>query len=199
MKWETIIVATKNKGKVKEFQQLLSSFANKIVALDEFAHIPDVIEDGLTFAQNARKKAEEICAFTHIPTIADDSGLEVDALGGRPGVYSARYAGEKVSDQDNNQKLLLELKGIPFEQRTARFVSHIALAIPDEPTIGFEDIVEGYILVEPKGEKGFGYDPLFYLPTYQKTMAEIDIHLKNQISHRGKAMKKLIQWLEEKK
>ena len=198
IKWETMIIATRNKGKVKEFRRLLSSFANKIITLDEFPDIPEVVEDGLTFAENARKKAEVISAYTNLPTIADDSGLVVDALEGKPGVFSARYAGEKASDQENNQKLLHELTGVPFEKRTARFVSHIALAIPNENTIGVEDTVEGYILEEFRGDNGFGYDPLFYLPTYKKTMAEIEIEIKNQISHRGKAMVRLVKWLEEK-
>ena len=199
IKWETMVIATRNKGKVKEFKRLLSSFANQIITLDEFPNIPEVVEDGLTFAENAKKKAEAISAYTNLPTIADDSGLVVDALDGKPGVFSARYAGEKASAQENNQKLLDELTDVPFEKRSARFVSHIALAIPNENTIGVEDTVEGYILEEFRGNNGFGYDPLFYLPTYKKTMAEIEIEIKNQISHRGKAMVKLVNYLEGEK
>ena len=199
IKWETMIIATRNKGKVQEFRRLLSFYANNIITLDEFPNIPEVIEDGLTFAENARKKAEVISAYTNLPTIADDSGLVVDALDGKPGVFSARYAGEKAGDQENNQKLLDELTNVPFEKRTARFVSHIALAIPNENTIGVEDTIEGYILEEFRGNNGFGYDPLFYLPTYKKTMAEIEIEIKNKISHRGKAMVKLVNYLEGKK
>jgi len=186
-----IILATTNQGKIREFTSLFSMLDIVILSLKDYNHVPDVVEDGDSFKKNAKKKAETICRYTGLPTIADDSGLVVDALGGAPGIFSARYAGEDATDEQNNKKLLYELRNIPDENRSARFVAYLALSIPGKNTVGVEDQLEGFVLKNPKGENGFGYDPLFYIPEYEKTMAEIAPEVKNQISHRGKAMKRL--------
>ncbi|TCS83487.1 XTP/dITP diphosphatase [Tepidibacillus fermentans] len=191
-----IVLATKNQGKIQEFKTLFSGLGIEILSLKEFENVPEIIEDGTSFEENAKKKAETICQFTRLPTIADDSGLVVDALAGAPGINSARYAGENATDEQNNQKLLHALAGIPKEKRKARFVAYLAFAVPNKETIGVEDIVEGYILESPRGQRGFGYDPLFYLPELGKTMAELDPEIKNQISHRGKAMRRLFHLLK---
>ncbi|MFV9511100.1 XTP/dITP diphosphatase [Tepidibacillus sp. LV47] len=192
-----IVLATKNQGKVREFKALFSELGIEILSMKELANVPEIIEDGNTFEENAKKKAETICKLTGVPTIADDSGLVVDILGGAPGVYSARYAGEHATDEENNQKLLQALAGIPMEKRTAHFVAYLAFAVPNSETIGVQDSVDGYILESPRGQYGFGYDPLFYLPEYNKTMAELNPETKNRISHRGKAMRRLFQMLKD--
>ncbi|WP_339059968.1 XTP/dITP diphosphatase [Tepidibacillus marianensis] len=191
-----IVLATKNQGKVREFTALFSKLGVEIISLKELEKVPDVIEDGNSFEENAKKKAETICLFTGIPTIADDSGLVVDELGGAPGIFSARYAGEKATDDQNNHKLLRELTDVPIERRSAHYVAYLAFAVPGKKTIGVEDTVEGLILETPKGQNGFGYDPLFLIPEYEKTMAEIEPEVKNQISHRGKAMRRLFELLK---
>nr|WP_253264079.1 XTP/dITP diphosphatase [Geobacillus sp. DSP4a] len=166
-----------------------------VKSLLDFPDVPDVEETGSTFAENARLKAEAISRRFGCPVIADDSGLVVDALGGRPGVYSARYAGEDKNDARNIAKLLHELEGVPMEQRTARFHCALAVAIPGRPTAVVEAACEGYIAEAPRGEGGFGYDPVFYLPEKGKTMAELTPEEKNEISHRAKALAKLDeQW-----
>ena len=193
-----IILATRNKGKVREFGTLFSEVGIEILSLDEIENAPEIIEDGNSFEENAKKKAETICQFTGLPTIADDSGLVVDALNGQPGIYSARYARENATDEENNQKLVKELeeKKTPGEKRTAHYVAYLAYAVPGKETIGVEDTVEGLILSAPKGENGFGYDPLFYIPEYENTMAELEPKVKNQISHRAKAMKRLFNLIQ---
>jgi XTP/dITP diphosphohydrolase len=155
-----------------------------------------VIEDGDTFAANAIKKAEQMAKHFNMPALADDSGLEVDALNGRPGVYSARYAGEHATDQENNEKLLRELEGVSEEERTGRFVSAIALARPGQETLVSFGTVEGRILFAPRGTEGFGFDPLFLLPDRNKTMAEIPLEEKNSLSHRAKALQRMIEMLK---
>lgn len=190
-----IVIATKNAGKVREFAALFAKRGIDVKSLLDFPDVPDVEETGSTFAENARLKAEAISRRFGCPVIADDSGLAVDALGGRPGVYSARYAGEDKNDARNIAKLLHELEGVPIEQRTARFHCALAVAIPGRPTAVVEAACEGYIAEAPRGEGGFGYDPVFYLPEKGKTMAELTPEEKNEISHRAKALAKLDeQW-----
>lgn len=192
---EEIVLATGNKGKIREFTGLLEGAFGKIVSLNDLESPPEVIEDGKTFKENALKKARAIAVYSGIPALADDSGLEVEALGGRPGVYSARYAGEGATDRDNINKLLLELRGV--ENSKARFVCILALATPEGKEIVAEGSCEGVILTEPRGKGGFGYDPVFYLPEFGKTMAEIPPTLKNRISHRARAAESLIGRLQE--
>ena len=155
----------------------------------------EVIEDGTTFEENAVKKAVTIMQATGKATIADDSGLAVDALGGRPGIFTARFAGESATDDENINKLLEELKNVPESERTARFVCVIALAIPGEETKTFRGEVEGRILFEKHGENGFGYDPVFYLPQFDAAMAEVSAEVKNSVSHRFNALKLLKEYL----
>ncbi|HVY56209.1 MAG TPA: XTP/dITP diphosphatase [Thermodesulfobacteriota bacterium] len=191
-----IVLATGNKGKIREFSGLLEDVFGRIISLNDLESPPEVVEDGATFRENALKKARAIAAYSGKPALADDSGLAVDALGGRPGVYSARYAGESATDKDNITKLLTELGGI--ENRSARFVCVLALVTPDGREMTAEGVCEGVILTEPRGEGGFGYDPVFYLPEYGKTMAEIPPELKNRLSHRARAAESLIKLLNEK-
>jgi XTP/dITP diphosphohydrolase len=186
-----VIIATKNAGKVKEFQTLFAEKAVKVKSLLDIEDAPDVEETGETFAENAILKAETIANYLNKVVIADDSGLAVDALGGKPGVYSARYAGEHKNDKENMAKVLEELNGVPFEQRTARFHCALAVAIPNQRTVVVEGTCEGYIAEAPTGTNGFGYDPIFYVPEQQKTMAELSKEEKNKISHRANALKKL--------
>lgn len=193
-----VIIATKNKGKLREFESLLAILNVKVRSLEDLVPIPDIIEDGETFQENAKKKAEEICSIFKLPTIADDSGLVVDFLNGMPGIYSARFAGEEKNDDKNNTRLLELMQDIEAEKRSAKFVCAIALAIPNEPTIIVQEEIEGTITFEPKGANGFGYDPFFYIPEYGRTMAEIPAEVKNKISHRAKALDKLMMIIGEK-
>lgn len=192
-----IIIATKNKGKVKEFQALLEPRGVKVTSLLDYEPIPDVEETGATFAENAELKALAMAKYFQKPVIADDSGLIVDALNGAPGIYSARYAGEEKNDAKNNEKLLREMKDVEDDKRTARFHCAICVAFPNGKSYLFEGSCEGMIAKEPKGENGFGYDPLFYIPHLKKTMAQLTEREKNQISHRAKAIEKLAAHWEE--
>ncbi|MFD2618100.1 XTP/dITP diphosphatase [Terrilactibacillus laevilacticus] len=194
---QQIMIASNNQGKVKEFKALLSSFDVKVLSLSDLDEPIDVEETGETFEENAALKAEEICARTNMITIADDSGLVVDALDGRPGVYSARYAGLDKNDQHNTEKVLSELKEVPEDERTARFVCVLALAIPGKQTEFFRGICEGKITEAPIGEGGFGYDPIFYFPQKGKTLAELSQPEKNKISHRGHALEQLKTYWKE--
>lgn len=196
-----IIVATKNKGKLEEFAQLLSRFACNVISMAEAGFTEDIEENGSTFEENSVIKAKSVWRVTGGLVLADDSGLEVDVLDGAPGVYSARYAGEGATDADRNNKLLRALDGIPEDKRSARFVCAIAAVFPDGSSLVVRETCEGIIAFEPKGNKGFGYDPLFYVPEYGLTVAQMESDLKNRISHRGKAMIKLAerlgrQWTE---
>lgn len=191
-----VVLATGNKGKVKEFSNLLEGVFGKIISLSDLGSPPEVIEDGLTFRDNALKKAREIAQYSGKLTLADDSGLEVDALNGQPGVYSARYSGEGATDKTNIDKVLAKLGNNP--NRKARFVCVLALVDPNGEELVVEGFCEGVILDEPRGEGGFGYDPVFYLPDRRKTMAELEPELKNTISHRANALKKLKTELERK-
>lgn len=186
-----LILASKNAHKAKEMQAILGDGV-ELVTLDKTkAADIDVVEDGTTFEENAIKKATEIMEATGLATIADDSGLCVDALDGRPGIYTARFAGENPTDDENISKLIAELDGVETENRTARFVCVIALAIPGEEVKTYRGECEGRILTEKRGENGFGYDPVFYVPEYEKSMAELPAQVKNSISHRFRALNKL--------
>ncbi len=191
-----IVLASGNAGKLREFQQLLSGCGFDVVPQSDFFS-DSAEETGLTFVENAIIKARYACAKTGLPAIADDSGIEVDALHGRPGIYSARYAGAGATDADNNAKLLQELTGVATEKRTARY--HAVLAFmrhADDPTpVLCHGVWEGTILTEPRGAGGFGYDPLFFVPSHHCASAELDKAEKNRISHRGKAMQELLQKL----
>lgn len=186
-----VIIATKNAGKAKEFQHIFSQYQITVKSLLDFEEIEDIVEDGETFEENALIKARAIAKQFNQVVIADDSGLEVDALHGRPGVYSARYAGEGRDDQANIEKVLSELEGIPAEQRGARFVCALALVTPEGEESVVRGTCEGQILTECLGSEGFGYDPIFYLPELEKTMAQIPKHQKNVLSHRADAFAKL--------
>ncbi|KKB91257.1 nucleoside-triphosphate diphosphatase [Bacillus sp. CMAA 1185] len=190
------IIATHNPGKVKEFKEILEPRGYDVKSLAEIGFTEEIEETGHTFEENAILKAEAVAKAVNKMVIADDSGLSIDNLGGRPGVYSARYAGEQKDDQANIEKVLSELKGIEKEQRTARFRCALAVSIPSEETKTVEGHVEGYIAEEPRGEYGFGYDPIFIVKDKDKTMAELTSDEKNKISHRADALKKLSKLLE---
>ncbi|BDG80964.1 non-canonical purine NTP pyrophosphatase [Bacillus subtilis] len=190
------IIATHNPGKVKEFKEILEPRGYEVKSLAEIGFTDEIEETGHTFEENAILKAEAVAKAVNKMVIADDSGLSVDNLGGRPGVYSARYAGEQKDDQANIDKVLSELRGIEKEQRTARFRCALAVSIPGEETKTVEGHVEGYIAEEPRGEYGFGYDPIFIVKDKDKTMAELTSDEKNKISHRADALKKLSKLLE---
>lgn len=192
-----IIFATKNKGKIKEINAIMSDMSVEVVSMEDAGINIDVVEDGNTFEENAIKKAEEIMKVSGIITMADDSGLEIDYLDGAPGVYSARYMGEDTPYSIKNSKILETMKDVKEENRTARFVSVIATAIPNKETITTKGTVEGIIGYEIKGENGFGYDPIFYVPEYNMTTAEMTPELKNSISHRGKALRLMKEELKK--
>ena len=193
-----LLVATTNHGKFAEVQAFLNSLPLRIVSLRDLANPPAVIEDRATFEANALKKARTLARFSGLLTLADDSGIEVDSLGGRPGIFSARYCGAGGNDDANNQKLLRDLAAVPDEKRIGRFVCALALCAPDgdglkEWTV--RDSCEGRIAFAPAGSNGFGYDPLFFYPPFGKTFGEIDRETKATVSHRGKALKKLAEML----
>jgi XTP/dITP diphosphohydrolase len=191
-----LVVASRNRHKAEELRQLVAALPVEIRLAADYPGLPEVIEDGTTFAENAVKKARAVAALTREWSLADDSGLEVDALDGAPGVHSARFAGEPRSDARNNAKLLFLLAGVPPERRTARFRSVIALASPTGELDLAEGTVEGRIIGEPRGTNGFGYDPLFLLPARGRTMAELTPEEKNGLSHRGRAMAALADRLQ---
>lgn len=190
-----IVVATKNAGKVAEFQAALRGLPYKVTSLAELGNFPEAAENGVTFAENSRSKAEFYARLTGKLCLADDSGLEVDYLKGEPGVYSARYAGEHAGDADNNKKLLDNLTGVPPEKRTGRFRCVLALADAEKTLLTADGTVEGLILSEPRGDKGFGYDPLFLVPELGRTLAEMSHEEKNRISHRGQAIREMAKQL----
>lgn len=185
-----IVVATGNRGKLTELQSMLGPLGVEVKSLADYPGLPEVVEDGATFADNAVKKAVAVAGATGEIALADDSGLEVDHLGGAPGVHSARFAGENKDDRANNEKLLALLEGVPGEKRTARFKCVVALAAPGGRIYTAEGACEGVIGTVPRGEGGFGYDPLFIVPELDMTFAELGLDIKNSISHRGKAFKK---------
>jgi len=191
-----LLLATKNAAKAREYRLLLRGMPLEIVALDGQGIQAEVSETGRTLEQNAALKAVAYARLSNMLTLADDSGLEVDALGGEPGVLSARYAGPGASDQERIERLLKRLKGIPWERRIACFRCVIAIATPEGRVEICQGECEGVIALSPKGENGFGYDPIFYLPQLDKTMAELSIEEKNEISHRGRAARKARHILE---
>jgi XTP/dITP diphosphohydrolase len=186
-----LFLATRNEGKIREIEGFLQGCEISLTSLRDYPDAPEVDENGEAYRDNALKKGRFFARWTGKVTLADDSGLEVDFLGGRPGVFSARYAGDGGDDRENNRRLLRELKGIPREKRGAVFRCIIALVAP----WGDEEVVEGecrgQIALEERGERGFGYDPIFIIPRYGKTVAELSIAEKNRLSHRGKALRKL--------
>lgn len=198
-----LVLATANEGKIAEFIELLAGFPIEVRSLNDFGPIPAVVEDGATFEDNAYKKALHTARILGLPALADDSGLMVEALGGMPGVRSARYAGEDATDRDNNLKLLEAMTGVA--ERRAAFVCVIAIAVPSGPALIYEGRCEGEITQTMQGENGFGYDPVFYYPPMGKTFAEIAKEEKNGVSHRGKAMaelrsefEKVLKWLVQR-
>lgn len=196
-----IVLATRNEGKVREFRELLRDFPIELKSLNDFGPIPEAVEDGKTFDDNAYKKALFTAKVLGLPAISDDSGLVVEALGGAPGVSSARYAGDKATDAENIAKLLQEMEG--REDRRAAFECVISIAVPSGPALTYEGRCEGEITTEPRGSKGFGYDPVFYYPPFGKTFAECSSEEKNRVSHRGRALAevaaefdKILKWLQ---
>jgi XTP/dITP diphosphohydrolase len=190
-----IVIATRNQGKVREIQDLVEGLPVIFLSLSDLPHAPDVVEDGDTFEQNALKKARAIARVSGIPSLADDSGLCVDALNGRPGVHSARYAGEDASDEDKCRRILREMAEVPPPLRSARFVCVLALIAPDGEEKTFTGTCDGVITKELRGQSGFGYDPIFYHEEYGKTFAEMDRESKNRVSHRGRALAELALYL----
>lgn len=202
---DVVLIATRNKGKVREFAAMFAKLGKEVRSLHDYPDMPEVAETGETLAANAWLKASAIARFAGVPALADDSGLCVDALGGAPGVYSARYAGEFAADADNNAKLLRELAAIGAGDgkqllSPARFVCALALFDPATGrTLAAEGECAGWIASAPRGEGGFGYDPLFYLPAYGLTMAELPAETKQRISHRAQALERLLAALAAEK
>lgn len=196
-----LLLATRNGGKLREVRGLLAGEGVEVLGLGDLPAAPEVVEDGATFLENARKKARALAGATELPVLADDSGLVVDALGGAPGVHSARYAGPDAADSDNNRKLLRELDGVPPERRTAAFVCAMVLLLPDRGEFVAEGRLEGRILAGPRGTGGFGYDPLFWVEAEGCTLAEMELRAKNRLSHRGRALEALrptlLAWARE--
>jgi XTP/dITP diphosphohydrolase len=193
-----IVFASGNEGKVKEIREMLEGMDIELVSLKDYAGVPEIVEDQNTFPGNALKKAKIISQFTGETVLADDSGLSVDVLGGEPGIYSARYAGEKATDDDNIDLLLSRLKDIPQERRTAFFCCALVLYKPDGSYDCFESKWPGIIIDERRGDNGFGYDPVFFVPELEKTAAQLPPQIKNKVSHRGQAFAKLKKALGEK-
>ena len=194
-----LVLATRNRGKIVEISALLSGLVGRISSAADFANFPETVEDGATFEENALKKAREASRFTALPALADDSGLVVDALNGRPGVFSARYAGEGAGDAANNALLVEECMSIPDERRQAAFVCVLAFVTPEGVEKLFSGRVAGRIISEPRGDGGFGYDPFFLVDGFDRSMAELSLAEKNSISHRAEAFRKFREYLETMK
>ena len=190
-----IVLATHNRDKCAEMEAIMKDMPIQLLTLNKFPEIEEIIEDGKTLEENALIKAKTVHKITHLPAIADDTGLEVDALGGQPGIYSARYAGENCSYSDNVNKLLKEMVNIPPQKRSALFRTAIAY-VDENMELTTEGVVEGVIIDVMKGIDGFGYDPVFYISKMKKTYAEMSMNEKNQISHRGKAVKNMQTFLQ---
>jgi len=192
------VIATGNRYKLEEISEMLKDFSIQVKSMGDIGLDGlEIEETGTTFEENAIIKAETVCQKTGLMALADDSGLEVDALNGAPGIYSARYAGEQGNDDENNKKLLEELKDVPLENRQARFVCALAAVFPDGLKIVVRGTVEGYIDFEEKGSHGFGYDPMFLIPAYQQTFGQLGPVIKNSMSHRGRAIERMKEKLEE--
>ena len=198
-----VVLATSNQNKVREFKELIAEFPVEVKCLSDFGPLPPIIEDGTTFDANAYKKAHHIAKVLGIPAIADDSGISVKGLNGEPGVFSARYAGEGATDKENCDKLLKNLEGVA--DREAYFTCVLSIAVPAGPALTYEATCSGTILEAPRGEGGFGYDPLFYYEPLKKTFAELTLEEKNEVSHRGKVLAevkaefdKIMIWLKQR-
>lgn len=191
-----IVVATHNKGKLREFKAVLATVGIEAISIGDVVQVEEPEETGTTFLENARIKAQYYMKACGLPCLADDSGLAVDVLAGAPGVYSARYAGSQCDDEANNQKLIDAVKDFSFEKRTARYVCELVLSYPDGRELTATGYCEGLIQTEAVGNGGFGYDPYFYLPQFEKTMAQLSMDDKNAISHRGLALQKLLEQLK---
>ncbi len=194
---DKILIATTNQGKVEEIRNLVKGLPAVFLSLSEVPGVPEVVEDGATFEENALKKARVIAYSTGIVTLADDSGLCVDALDGRPGVHSARYAGESATDEEKYMRLLDEMEDVPELERSARFVCALALVDPHGEQMLFRGVCEGRITREPRGSSGFGYDPIFFFEEAGCTFAEMDQEAKNRVSHRGRALREFAEFLKE--
>ncbi len=192
-----IVLATHNRGKIREFQKAFSEIGWEAVPIADVADVPDPDETGTTFEENALQKAHYYAKAVQMPVLSDDSGIIADVLGDRPGIYSARYAGHHGDDEANNQKLIHDLAPFTGEDRKGRYVCVVALVWPDGKELTAKGECEGIIRDFYKGNGGFGYDPLFYLPSYGKTMAELPMEEKNKISHRGRALRSLLQKLKD--
>lgn len=190
-----LVLATRNKDKIREIKSLLGELPVTIMTCEDFLEFPDIEETGETLEENAILKARGIAEFTGMAALADDSGLEVEALGGAPGVYSSRYAGPGCTYDDNNRKLLIELEGVPKEKRAARFRTVIAIAWDENKVETVEGTVDGFIGEQKTGRDGFGYDPVFFYPPTGKTFAEMTLDEKNKVSHRGRALIKALELL----
>lgn len=193
-----IVFATGNAGKMREIRMIMEDMGMEILSMKEIGINPDIVEDGTTFTENAIIKAKAVAALTDAIVLADDSGLEIDALNKEPGIYSARYMGEDTSYRIKNANLIERLEGVPDEKRTARFVCAIAAVLPNGELLTTLGTVEGRIGYEEKGANGFGYDPIFFLPEFGCTSAELTDEQKNEISHRGKALRAMKELLQEK-
>ncbi len=191
-----LVLATRNKGKIREFKEAFYHLNIECLSISEVCDVPEPEETGITFEDNAILKATYYMKACQMPCLADDSGLAVDALGGAPGVYSARYAGQHGDDHSNNEKLIRELQHVPFEERIAHYICVLALAYPDGTVLTAEGTCSGLIQDTPMGDGGFGYDSHFYVPNFQQTMAQLDIHTKETISHRGHALRALIEQIK---
>jgi XTP/dITP diphosphohydrolase len=198
-----LVIATRNQNKLREFREILKDLQIEVRSLNDFGPIPEAIEDGETFDENAYKKAIHTAKVLGLPAIADDSGLVVEALNGEPGVYSARYAGENATDAENCNKLLKSLQGI--DDRRAHFQCVLSIAVPSGPALTYEGRCDGVIIDDSRGNNGFGYDPIFYFEEFGKTFAELSMSEKNRVSHRGKALADvkseiamIKKWLEQR-
>ncbi len=194
---DKVLIATTNQGKVQEIRNLVKGLPALFLSLSEVPDIPEVVEDGATFEENALKKARMMAYSTGIVTLADDSGLCVDALDGRPGVHSARYAGDNASDEEKYLRVLEEMADVPDPARSARFVCAVALVAPDGEENLFRGVCEGRITREPRGSSGFGYDPIFYFEEAGCTFAQMDQESKNRVSHRGRALRQFAEFLRK--
>jgi len=191
-----IVIATNNLGKLAEFKKLFAPKHIEVSSLKDYPQIGEIKETGLTFEENATLKARAVAKQTKLPVLADDSGLEIDELNGRPGIFSARYAGDHDAAA-NNAKILSELAGVPLEKRTATFHTTLVLMKPNEDKLVVDGELRGLILLVPRGNNGFGYDPLFWVPEKEKSLAEMSAAEKNQISHRGRASEKLLKLFDQ--
>ena len=197
MKKHRIVFATGNAGKMKEIRLIMADLGCEVVSMKEAGADPEIVENGRSFAENAEIKARAVWNCTGDIVLADDSGLVVDYIGGEPGIYSARYMGEDTSYHIKNANLISRLEGVPDEKRTARFVCAIAAVLPNGEVLHSEGTIEGIIGYEEQGENGFGYDPIFYLPQYGCTTAQLEPDVKNELSHRGKALRAIKEQLRK--